>query len=181
MLYIPIVDRQLNVIGYGEKLYVHQNPMLHLAFSLVVYKYEDQDLKILLQRRSALKYHCPLLWANSCCSHPKSELSLISDVHRRAQEEIGLDLDKSSITLIDKFIYKEYLDKNLVEYEFDHLCVAPYKKHYHISINCDEVSEVKWDTLEEIKKLSYTSNAAPWLKYVVQYLEKNKNQLEKDF
>lgn len=177
MVYIPIVDRELNVIGYGEKLYVHQNPVLHLAFSLVLYKYENDTLEILLQRRSPLKYHCPLKWANSCCSHPKSIVSMINDVHRRTQEELGLTLDKSDIKLIDKFIYRECLDKNLTEYEFDHIFVTPYKLEYELCLNPDEVCEVQWCSLDAVNDLIKTSSAAPWLKYVLKSIERHQRQL----
>ena len=178
--YIPLVDTGSNVVGYGEKLYCHTNPMLHLAFSLIVYRYHNNEIEFLLQQRSHRKYHCPGLWANTCCSHPKSLLSLKKDVHQRAIDELGLELDIETIKYIDSFIYRESLDNQLSEYELDHLFLAPYKKKYQINLNESEVMDVRWESINNIKSLCQLSTTAPWLKHIWTCIDANRSTFEKD-
>ena len=173
--YIPLVDSQGHLTGYAEKLYAHQNGLLHLAFSLVVYRFVGKRLEILLQRRAQCKYHCPGLWANTCCSHPKSMESLVHDVQRRTKEELGLSLERTSIRFLDKFIYRENVGKDLVEYEYDHVFIAPFETGSSLALNPNEVHEVKWCDLQTVREISEDTASAPWLKYIVKIIS---NRLE---
>lgn len=42
----------------------------------------------MLQRRALEKYHCPGLWTNTCCSHPKPDETSLAAATRRLQEEM---------------------------------------------------------------------------------------------
>jgi len=65
---VILVDAQDIPIGTSEKLDAHKAGLLHRAFSIILF---NNSKEILLQQRAATKYHCPLLWANACCDHPK--------------------------------------------------------------------------------------------------------------
>ena len=66
---VVLVNEDGEPIGTMAKLAAHEAPgRLHLAFSVVLYR---SDGLVLLQQRAATKYHFPLIWANSCCSHPR--------------------------------------------------------------------------------------------------------------
>ncbi len=70
-----------------EKLEAHRRGALHLAVSVFVF---DGDA-LLIQQRAASKYHCPLQWANTCCTHPHWGESLAASAHRRVREELGFE------------------------------------------------------------------------------------------
>ncbi|VDL70538.1 unnamed protein product [Nippostrongylus brasiliensis] len=63
------VDESDNIIGGVSKGDAHHvdSMGLHRAFSLFAF---TPDRKLILQKRSAEKITFPLLWANTCCSHP---------------------------------------------------------------------------------------------------------------
>ena len=45
--------------------------MLHRAFSVFLF---TPDGRLILQQRSSAKITFPLIWANTCCSHPLADL-----------------------------------------------------------------------------------------------------------
>jgi len=83
-----LVDQQDNEIGYDTKLACHDGEgRLHRAFSIFIF---DDRGRLLLQRRAARKRLWAGFWSNSCCSHPRKGESLDLAVHRRLDEELGL-------------------------------------------------------------------------------------------
>src|SRR5262245_62399892 len=57
--------------GSAELIAAHTGPgQLHLAFSVYILSPNRQFL--LIQQRSAEKMLWPLVWANTCCSHPRA-------------------------------------------------------------------------------------------------------------
>uniref|UniRef100_A0A5K3FHN6 Isopentenyl-diphosphate Delta-isomerase n=1 Tax=Mesocestoides corti TaxID=53468 RepID=A0A5K3FHN6_MESCO len=69
-----VVDNYDNVLTTASKKECHyKGGLLHRAFSLFLFR-ETQpssgSLELLMQQRSASKITFPLLWTNSCCSHP---------------------------------------------------------------------------------------------------------------
>src|ERR1043166_2029346 len=64
---------------------------VHLAFS--VYLFSRDRGKLLIQRRSAAKMLWPLVWANTCCSHPRADEDAIDAGRRRLREEMGIDAE----------------------------------------------------------------------------------------
>lgn len=71
--YVILVDENDHMIGTAEKIAAHKNPKLHRAFSIFVFNSRGE---LLIQKRAANKYHCPGLWANTCCGHPRPGESL---------------------------------------------------------------------------------------------------------
>ncbi|WMT85498.1 NUDIX domain-containing protein [Pelagibacterium sp. 26DY04] len=70
-----------------EKLKAHRTGVKHLAISVFLF----QGDRLLLQQRSSLKYHAPLLWTNSACSHPRWQESSADCVTRTLGRELGVD------------------------------------------------------------------------------------------
>jgi len=67
-----LVDRNDNVVGNVSKIEGHLNSYnrtghAHRAFSVFLF---NQNNELLLHQRSEKKITFPLLWTNSCCSHP---------------------------------------------------------------------------------------------------------------
>lgn len=138
-----LVNAEDEEIGYGEKAYVHEKGLLHRAFSVFIVN----DGKMLIQKRNRNKYHSGGLWTNACCSHPRKGESLKEAVHRRLEEELGIDCDVEE--LFD-FMYRTVFAENLYEYEFDHVFLADYSGS--IKLNREEASEIKWIDLQELKE-----------------------------
>ncbi len=116
---IILVDTDDTEIGEMEKLEAHQKAKLHRAVSVFIFNSKGQ---LLLQKRALIKYHSPGLWTNTVCTHPGPGESIEYAAIRRLKEEMGLKIEK--LTKIFDFTYKETLDNNLTEYEFDHVFVG---------------------------------------------------------
>lgn len=141
---IILVNKEDEEIGTEEKLKVHEDAMLHRAFSIFVFS----GRKMLLQKRADRKYHCGGLWSNTCCSHPRSGETVEDAAHRRLKEEMGFDCKLKP----DKpFIYKAEFDNGLTEHELDHIVIGDYNGE-KIEPDPGEVGDWKWIGLEEVKK-----------------------------
>ena len=112
---VVLVDRDGSAVGVADKLAAHRAPgRLHLAFSVFLF---DADGRLLIQQRAAGKYHFPLVWANSCCSHPQPGEELVAAAESRVAEELGLKIE---LRPVGSFIYQARDDASgLVEHEFD--------------------------------------------------------------
>ena len=103
---------------------------------------------MLLQQRANDKYHSAGLWSNACCSHPRPDENIDEAAERRLQEEMGFS---TPLKKIFDFIYKEEVDNNLIEYEFDHVFVGNYDGE--VPFNRNEVRGYAFKSLQEIEDL----------------------------
>lgn len=155
---VLLVDEQDQEIGRIEKIKAHEEALLHRAFSIFLY-HGDQ---VLLQKRSANKYHCPGLWTNSCCSHPL-EGEVIPYALQRLYEETGIRVDH--LTEVGTLLYRAEFGNGLWEYEYDHLLIGEYEGDIS-DFDEEEIEEVRWISVEELKKeiAESPSQFTPWLK-----------------
>lgn len=140
---VILVDNKDNQVGLMEKMEAHEKGLLHRAFSVFVFNDKGE---LMLQQRAAQKYHSPLLWTNTCCSHQRDGETNIEAGKRRLQEEMGFVCDLEEIF---SFIYKAPFDNGLTEHEFDHVMIGKYNDNP--AINREEVEAFKWMKLEEVK------------------------------
>jgi len=140
---VILVNEQDEQIGLMPKMEAHEKAVLHRAFSVFVFNNRNE---LMLQQRAAGKYHSPLLWTNTCCSHQRDGESNLEAGKRRLQEEMGFVCELEEKT---SFIYKAPFDNGLTEHELDHIMVGSYSKDP--VINREEVESFKWMTLEEVK------------------------------
>ncbi|SFJ07063.1 isopentenyl-diphosphate Delta-isomerase [Myroides guanonis] len=141
---VILVDELDNPIGLMEKIEAHEKALLHRAFSVFIL---NENNEIMLQQRAAEKYHSPLLWANTCCSHQREGESNLEAGQRRLQEEMGFVVPLKELF---HFIYKAPFDNGLTEHELDHVMVGYYNENPEI--NLEEVADWKWMSLEDIKR-----------------------------
>ena len=99
-----------------------------------------------MQQRAAHKYHSPLLWTNTCCSHQREGETNIEAGKRRLQEEMGFTTELKEVF---SFIYKAPFENGLTEHELDHVMVGDFDGEPNI--NKDEVESYKWMLLEDVK------------------------------
>jgi len=112
---VILVDVNDNQTGTMDKMEAHKKALLHRAISVFIFNTKGEWL---LQRRASNKYHSGGLWTNTCCSHPFPDESTLDAANRRLMEEMGL---QCKLNELFSFTYKEALDNNLTEYEFDHV------------------------------------------------------------
>ena len=140
---VILVNEKDEQIGTMPKLEAHEKGVLHRAFSVFVL---NDSGEMMMQQRAACKYHSPLLWTNTCCSHQRVGESNIEAGKRRLFEEMGFVTELKDVV---SFIYKATFDNGLTEHEFDHVLVGTYNENPNINI--DEVNNFKWMTLEQVK------------------------------
>ncbi len=126
-----------------EKLDAHIRNVQHLAISVFLI---DGD-RLLLQKRAAVKYHSGLLWANTCCSHPRWNETVEECAPRRLQEELGWT---APLTRFGEITYAADVGNGLFENEivscfFARASDVPLDKY-----DPDEVAALEWATLDKI-------------------------------
>ena len=141
---VILVDVLDNQLGLMPKMEAHEKAVLHRAFSVFIFNDKGE---LMLQQRAAHKYHSPLLWTNTCCSHQRDGESNIEAGKRRLIEEMGF---KTNLKEIFSFVYKAPFDNGLTEHELDHVMIGNFNGIP--KINPDEVASFKWMTLEAVKK-----------------------------
>ena len=140
---VILVDQQDNPRGLMPKMEAHEKAELHRAFSVFIFNEKNE---LMLQQRAKHKYHSPLLWTNTCCSHQRDGESNVQAGKRRLIEEMGF---VTEIKEVFSFIYKAPFDNGLTEHELDHVMVGYYNEDP--IINRDEVEAFKWMTLDDVK------------------------------
>ena len=140
---VILVNDKDEQIGLMPKMEAHEKAVLHRAFSVFVFNDKDE---LMLQQRAADKYHSPLLWTNSCCSHQRDGESNLEAGKRRLQEEMGFVCELKEVT---SFIYKAPFDNGLTEHELDHIMIGYYNEEP--IINREEVESFKWMTVKDVK------------------------------
>jgi isopentenyl-diphosphate delta-isomerase len=141
---VILVDVLDNQLGLMPKMEAHEKAVLHRAFSVFIFNDKGE---LMLQQRAAHKYHSPLLWTNTCCSHQRDGESNIEAGKRRLIEEMGF---KTNLKEVFSFVYKAPFDNGLTEHELDHVMIGNFNGPP--TINPDEVASYKWMTLEAVKK-----------------------------
>jgi isopentenyl-diphosphate Delta-isomerase len=141
---VILVDSNDNPIGTMNKMEAHEKAVLHRAFSVFILNDKNE---VMLQQRAAHKYHSPLLWTNTCCSHQRVGETNIEAGKRRLFEEMGFTADLKELF---HFIYKAPFDNGLTEHELDHVMIG-YSNENPV-INKEEVESWKWMSIEAIKE-----------------------------
>jgi isopentenyl-diphosphate delta-isomerase len=126
------------------KMEAHEKAVLHRAFSVFIFNKEG---KLMLQQRAADKYHSPLLWTNTCCSHQRDGETNLEAGKRRLQEEMGFTTELKEVF---SFVYKAPFENGLTEHELDHVMVGYYEGAPEV--NKEEVASYKWMSLIEVKQ-----------------------------
>ncbi|WP_447636236.1 isopentenyl-diphosphate Delta-isomerase [Flavobacterium microcysteis] len=140
---VILVNERDEQIGLMPKLEAHEKAELHRAFSIFILNSKNE---VMLQQRASQKYHSPLLWTNTCCSHQREGESNIQAGNRRLMEEMGFSTELKELF---HFIYKAPFDNGLTEHELDHVMVGYFDGEPEI--NPEEVENWKWMDIDAIK------------------------------
>lgn len=163
--HLLLVDQTDHVIGYGEKLAVHRQGLLHRAFSILVFNDAGETL---IQQRAPGKYHCGGLWTNTCCSQPLAGETLHDALHSRLQLEMGFDCP---LTHHHTFTYRTvFAETGLIEHEIDHVYTGRFNGMPQP--NPDEVQDYRWIGLGALRAEIQTDpeRFTPWFRLILERL-----------
>jgi isopentenyl-diphosphate delta-isomerase len=139
-----LVDEANRAVGTGPKGAIHQQGLLHRAFSIFLV---DPKGRVLLQRRSAKKYHSGGQWANTCCGHPRPGERTVTAARRRLNEELGL---KEPLSFGFFARYQADLDHGMHENELVYVFFG--RLNSEAKPDPAEVSEVELVSLTELNR-----------------------------
>jgi isopentenyl-diphosphate delta-isomerase len=169
---VILVNEKDEPIGLMNKMEAHEKAILHRAFSVFIL---NDNNEVMLQQRAQHKYHSPLLWTNTCCSHQRAGETNIQAGKRRLFEEMGFEVELKELF---HFIYKAPFDNGLTEHELDHVMIG-YSNN-EPAINPEEVASWKWMKIEAIKDdmIQNPADYTVWFKIIFDefyhYLEDHK-------
>jgi len=169
--YVILVTKDDKPLGTMEKMEAHEQAKLHRAFSVFIFNTKGE---LLLQRRAGHKYHSPLLWTNTVCSHPRQGEETNEAAHRRIVEEMGFDCDFEEAF---SFVYKAKVGKGLTEHEYDHVFIGV--SDIIPSPNTEEVDTWKYINLDilEVDVEENPDNYTVWFKIaLIEVLEFFRNK-----
>lgn len=182
-----LVDKEDHVIGHDSKYNCHlmekieSENLLHRAFSVFLFntKYE-----LLLQQRSATKVTFPLVWTNTCCSHPlyreselieENTLGVKNAAQRKLYDELGIaatDVPVDQFVPLGRILYKAPSDGKWGEHELDYLVF--FVGDVTLQPNPEEVADIKYVNKEQLKEIVRKADAgedgiklSPWFRLVV--------------
>ena len=183
-----LVDENDNNIGTISKLNGHllsnKNKHPHRAFSIFLF---DSKNRLLIHKRAQKKITFPLLWTNTCCSHPLNIESqntpdkITNALVERLNYELRIKTENNIYKLIDKILYRAPSNETYEEFELDYLFMAKLdgdsednnyiygKNNLKNIINKDEVDDIKFDTIENILKEMeiHPEQFTPWFKILM--------------
>ncbi|GFP90055.1 isopentenyl-diphosphate delta-isomerase ii [Phtheirospermum japonicum] len=182
-----LVDENDRVVGHENKYNCHlmekieSENLLHRAFSVFLF---NSKYELLLQQRSATKVTFPLVWTNTCCSHPlyrdselieENALGVRNAAQRKLLDELGIpaeDVPVDQFTPLGRMLYKAPSDGKWGEHELDYLLFIVRDVNVHP--NPDEVADVKYVNQQQLKELLKKADAgeeglklSPWFRLVV--------------
>ncbi len=157
---LVLVDEEDNPIGVEEKQLVHQQGLLHRAFSVFIFNQQAEEPELLIQQRQKDKYHCANLWTNTCCSHPRPIEDIVAAGERRLFEEMGLKIE---LTRVGGFHYTAKFDNGLIENEMDHVLTG-FTQEKAVPFNPAEVQAVAWVPLSVLLQdlINHPEKYTPW-------------------
>ncbi|HBG81784.1 TPA: isopentenyl-diphosphate delta-isomerase [candidate division CPR2 bacterium] len=163
---VILVDENDKNIGLEEKVKAHLDEgKLHRAFADFIFNKKGE---LLIQQRSEKKMLWPLIWDNTCASHPRENESYEKAGERRLLDELGFTC---KLKMADKFQYhaaykdvgaeSEVCATLIGEYDGD---VKPVK---------EEVADWKWVNINDLKKdmEENPDKYTPWFIIALERLE----------
>eukprot|EP00457_Paulinella_chromatophora_P011764 gb/GEZN01011924.1/.p1 GENE.gb/GEZN01011924.1/~~gb/GEZN01011924.1/.p1 ORF type:complete len:243 (-),score=38.28 gb/GEZN01011924.1/:371-1099(-) len=173
---VILVNEKDKPIGKASKKDSHRmrainRGMLHRAFSVFIF---NQENKLLLHQRAAVKVTFPSYWTNTCCSHPlycpeeveeKDHRGCKRAAIRKLEQELGIPqnmLSHKDFTFLTKIHYKAGSDGEWGEHEVDHILFV--KKALPIVPNPSEIDAVRWVDAAELREMFNEADSNPQLK-----------------
>ncbi|MBQ9657744.1 MAG: NUDIX domain-containing protein [Clostridia bacterium] len=111
--------------------------------------------EILVQKRSMQKKKFPGLWDMACAGHVEAGESAKMGAIREAKEELGIDVSENEMQFMFEYIEDDAWEIGQVFFfKLD-------KEAKEMTLQEEEVEEVKWVSFEEFKNLLYSDKWVP--------------------
>lgn len=143
---IQIVDENDNPVGQSDMFEAHEKGLIHRVVRIMV---ENEKGEVLLQKRSPKMKRWPNCWDNSAAGHVDVGEDYLTAAKRELSEELGI----SNVTL-------EEVDTYFTDIKLGDATLKRFNRLYKVKIDytphklqASEVTEVKWLSLDEVKKL----------------------------
>jgi len=160
---IQIVDKNDNPIGKGSMDEVQLKGLYHRIVMVTVNNPENE---ILIQKRAPDMFMAPNLWGASASGHVDAGERYSQAARREMKEEIGL---VGELELVDIFkTNTKYGERTFNRFNGLFKTTAP--KKYEFILAPDEVTEVRWVDVAELKKQLKTKpeDFTTSLKYLIE-------------
>jgi isopentenyl-diphosphate delta-isomerase len=154
-----LVDHHDREIGFSTKERAHNGcGALHRAFSLFVFNPAGE---LLVQKRAKGKRLWPGYWSNTCCSHPRRGEAMDGAIHRRLQEELGLQVE---LEFLFKFEYHTQYDTQGAEHELCSVYAGRSADRPHANVR--EIAAWRYVTPRELQAeiARAPETFTPWFK-----------------
>ncbi|KAF7617832.1 hypothetical protein AFLA_006743 [Aspergillus flavus NRRL3357] len=171
--------------GYDEEQQKSVPPhdgLLHRAFSCFVF---DSQRRLLLQQRADKKVTFPMMWTNTCCSHPldipgergtnfeSAILGAKRATRRKLEQELGIKPEQVPLEdfhYLTGVHYKAPSDGKWGEHEMDYILFI--QADVDLAVNRNEVQDFRWVSPEDLKNMFATPGLqyTPWLKLICESL-----------
>lgn len=154
----------------------HRKGLYHKA--VVVFIVSEDNERVLLQQRSSTKKLWPNLWDITAGGHVLFNELGYQAVIRETKEEIGIDLDKSSLEFIGATT-SENLSGDIINRHFNEFYIVHKDVDLKdIVLQKDEVQDIKWFEKDEVIRRvnnnyeNLTDKIGCW-NYLLKYFEIN--------
>jgi isopentenyldiphosphate isomerase len=146
-----IVDEFNNIVGKAPRSECHGNPaLIHRTARVIVFHPEGE---MLLQKRSNTKDIQPGKWDTAVGGHLEQGEEFIDATLREMEEELGIKANQKLEFLFDSSIRNEIESENIRV--FSVISEGPF------DFNRDEIDEVRFWSLEEIKNRGFFEDFTP--------------------
>lgn len=142
---IQIVDENDQPIGASTRQEAWAKGSFYRLVQIVI---RDENGNFLLQKRSMKKPLYPGRWTNAASGHVDEGETYEISAPRELKEEIGVD---TPITFVGKFLVQKKDDRKTIN-QFNGVFEGRVSKGTKFTLQPEEVSEVKWFTLEDLRE-----------------------------
>lgn len=164
---LDIVDENNNLIGeIAPRSKIHAEGIWHRTVHIFLFRKNNGQIDFLVQLRAPFKDLNPNKWGTSFAGHIKSGATIEEGVKSELQEEIGLDIDFEKLLggywrKRDKGLNREFTMTYFYEYN---------GKLEDLKFNDGEVQEVKWMSIEDIRR-SMVEDPEKWAGKVAGFIK----------
>ena len=151
MEYLDVVNEENDFLGKIEdRNSIHEKGLWHREVAVWVLNKKGE---VLVQKRAATKKQAPNKWAVTA-GHIDAGENPISAAIRESYEEIGLELKENDI----EFLFITKINKKFSECQYNNhfqycFCVKTYKKISEFKIQKEELSEIKYISIEDLEDI----------------------------
>ncbi|MHB8881771.1 MAG: NUDIX hydrolase [Thermodesulfovibrionales bacterium] len=139
---LEIVDKEGNVLGRAARSVLHADPsLIHRVVHVLVF---NDSGELLLQRRSMNKDVAPGKWDTSVGGHISPGEDPPAAARREMREELGIE-GPDDLAFLHTYLFTNHRESELVS-TFRCTCNGGF------SINRDEIDEVRYWTMDEIRE-----------------------------